>query len=236
MIVLLTVFIGIPCSAASGFYCEYTPKSEKSTVFYIDLYSSDEVSAAVMELSFDESFVEYREVSAVEKTSTVRSACDNGNVRIAFADSDAVNGRLCRVAFKALQTGTCSFTLHISQAADNELDLMSDLNGSTVEVKLGKDDIVASSSSKESKSSSKASGNSDASSRSSISSASEDEDGNADIPVGGFNDLRRQKVWPYILIGAFSVILIAGLVFFGVLIGRKKSNKNKPDDKENPNV
>ena len=101
MIVLLTVFIGIPCSAASGFYCEYTPKSEKSTVFYIDLYSSDEVSAAVMELSFDESFVEYREVSAVEKTSTVRSACDNGNVRIAFADSDAVNGRLDTANIKA---------------------------------------------------------------------------------------------------------------------------------------
>ena len=43
MIVFVMMFIGIPCSAESGFYCEYSPKTEKSTVFYIDIYSTVDV-------------------------------------------------------------------------------------------------------------------------------------------------------------------------------------------------
>ena len=233
LIVLLMLFVGIPCSAAGGFYCEYTPKSEKSTVFYIDLCSSDEVSAAIMELRFDEKIAEYREASAVEKASTVRAACDNACVRIAFADSGSVKGKLCRVAFKALQAGKCSFTLHISQAADSAPNLMTDFHDSSIEVKLGKDDVVASASAKSAKTSSKSSGKSNTSSRSTISGVLDDEEGNADMPIGGVYDLRKLQVWPYIVVGVLSTLLVVGLVFLGVMLGRRKSAKKSPDNNEN---
>ena len=61
-IILLLIFFGIPCAADSGFYCEYSPKTEKSSVFFIDIYSTVDTSAAVMELGFDESFAEFREI------------------------------------------------------------------------------------------------------------------------------------------------------------------------------
>ncbi|MBQ6336637.1 MAG: hypothetical protein IJI50_05330 [Ruminococcus sp.] len=230
MIVLLMLFVGIPCSAAGGFYCEYTPKSEKSTVFYIDLCSSEEVSAAILELRFDEKLAEYREASAVEKTSTVRAACDNACVRIAFADSGSVKGKLCRVAFKALQAGTCTFTLHISQAADSAPNLMTDLPDSSIEVKLGKDDVVTSASSKSAKTSSKSSGKSNTSSRSTISGVSDDDAGNSNVPIGGVYDLRKLQVWPYIVVGVLSTLLILGLVLLGVMLGRRKSAKKSPDN------
>ena len=232
LIVLLMLFVGIPCSAVGGFYCEYTPKSEKSAVFYIDLYSSDEVSAAIMELSFDEKFAEYREASAVEKTSTVRAACDNARVRIAFADSGSVKGKLCRVAFKALQADICTFTLHISQAADSAPNLMTDLSDSSIEVKLGKDDVVTSASSKSTKTASNSSGKSNISSRSTISGVLDDEEGNADMPIGGVYDLRRLQVWPYIVVGVLSTLLVVGLVLLGIMLGRRSMAKKKIENNE----
>lgn len=232
LIVLLMVFVGVPCSAAGGFYCEYTPKSEKSTVFYIDLCSSDEVSAAIMELRFDEKYAEYREASAVEKTSTVRAACDNACVRIAFADSAAVKGKLCRVAFKALQAGACTFTLHISQAADSAPNLMTDLPDSSIEVKLGKDDVATSASSKSTKTASNSSGKSNISSRSTISGVSDDDAGSSDIPVGGVYDLRKLQKWPYIAVGVLSTLLVVGLVLLGIMLGRRSMAKKKIENNE----
>ena len=38
--------------------------------------------------------------------------------------------------------------------------------------------------------------------------------------------------WGYILFGAGLVILIAGLVLLGILIGKKYANKNQPANKE----
>jgi hypothetical protein len=228
LIVLLMVFIGVPFSAADGFYCEYVPKSEKSTVFYIDIYSSIPVRAAVMELSYDSSFAEYREVSGVEKTASIRANNDNGTVKIAFAESKAVTGNLCRVALKALKTGTTTFTLHISQAADDAPKLISGLSDSSIEVKFGKDDVVADSSDKASASS----GTYKSSSRSSISGAEDDD--SQTIREGDFYDYRQNRPpTTYILIGAGIVILIAGLIFAGVLLGRRTMNqKNEPDSEE----
>lgn len=220
MIVLLMVFIGIPCSAESGFYCEYVPKSENSTVFYIDVYSTVGVSAAVMELDFDESFTEYREVSAAQKSSTVRSAKENSSVKIAVADSGTVKGKLCRVAFKAIQAGTCTFSLHITQAADGEPKMLSGFSDSSIEVKLGKDDVVSGSASK---TSSKASSN--------VSSKADkngsDSDEYIDPETGEVIDLRKNHALKYILLGAGIVILIAALVFAGIMIGRKTADKSK---------
>lgn len=234
MIVVLMVFIGFPCAAESGFYCEYTPKTERSSVFYIDLYSSEVIRAAVMELSFDNSIAEYREVSAIGNTSSVRAACDGGSVKIAFADSSAVSGKICRVAFKGVQAGTCTFTLRVSQAADSEPKLLTGFSDYTLDVKLGKDDVVSDASAKaSSKSSSASSDKSSSSSRSSLSISSDTEDGDASVS-GGFFDLRStdDHALTYVLIGAGSVVLIAALIWMGILIGRRMIGKKKEDKQE----
>lgn len=225
-IILLLVFTGIPCAADSGFYCEYSPKTEKSTVFYIDVYSTVEVSAAVMEMDFNESFAEFREVSAVEKSTSVRSVKENGAVRIALADSGAIKGKLCRVAFKALQAGTCTFDLHISQAADSEPKLIGALSDSSIEVKLGKDDIVAEASSKASSKASSETDKKGSSSRSYLKEGSES-DVYVDPATGEVIDLRKNHAVKYILIGAGIVVLFAALIYAGVLIGRKTTSKKK---------
>lgn len=230
MIVLLMLFIGIPCSAESSFYCEYVPKSENSTVFYIDVYSTVDVSATVMELSFDESFVEYRETSAAQKSTTVRSTKENGLVKIALADSGAINGKLCRVAFKALQAGTCTFTLRVSQAVDGNLKTLTGFSDYSLEIKLGKDDVVAGSASKaSSKASSGVSSKADkngSSSRSYIKNSA-DSDEYIDPVTSEVIDLRKNHAVKYILIGAGIVVLIAALVFAGIMIGRKTADKKK---------
>ena len=233
-IILLLVFTGIPCAADSGFYCEYSPKTEKSTVFYIDVYSTVEVSAAVMEMNFDESFAEFREVSAVEKSTSVRSAKENGAVKIALADSGAIKGKLCRVAFKALQAGTCTFDLHISQAADSEPKLIGALSDSSIEVKLGKDDIVAEASSKASSVASSKPDKNGSSSRSYLKEGSES-DVYVDPATSEVIDLRKNHAVKYILIGAGIVVLFAALIYAGVLIGQKTDEKKKKSVAEEPN-
>lgn len=235
MIILLMLFFGTPCLAESSFYCEYSPKTEKSAVFYVDIYSTIDVSAAVLEVYFDENFAEYREVSASEKSSSVRSAKKNGVVKIALADSGAIKGKLCRVAFKALQVGTCAFNLHISQAADSEPKLMGDFPDSSIEVKLGKDDIVSGSSSKASSvTSSKGSSKSDKNGSSSKSYLKEESDSEVyvDPVTGEVIDIRKNHAVKYILIGAGSVVLFAALIYAGVLIGRKTAGKKKKAEAE----
>lgn len=218
----------MPCAAADGFYCEYTPKSERSSVFYIDLCSADEVSAAVMELTFDPAFVEYRDTTAAEKSTSVRAACENGCVKLAFADSVALKGKLCRVAFKAIQAGAVTFTLQISQASDGEVKMLSGFSDYTLSVELGKDDVASSPSKTSSASSEKG-----YTSRSVVSGGlDDDEDTDASVLSGGVFDLRRSHALTYILIGAGAVLLIAALVFAGVLLGRRSVLKNKPASNE----
>ena len=64
-------------------------------------YSID-VSSAVMQLRFDDSIAEYREVSAARKSSTVRAVCSDGCVKISLADSGDVNGRLFDTMYSQL--------------------------------------------------------------------------------------------------------------------------------------
>ncbi|MBQ3265291.1 MAG: hypothetical protein IJH07_05885 [Ruminococcus sp.] len=225
---IFLLLAGFPCAASDGFYCTYTPKTENSSVFYIDVYSSAQVSAAVLELYFDDSFAEYRETSAVVSTSVVRDTCENGCVKLAFADSGVVTGQLFRAAFKALQAGTVTFTLRVTQAADAQPMLLSGFADYSLEVKLGKNDVISGSSAKVSSKVSTASSKSEKSASGSRSYLREvsgsDEEGS---PIeGGVIDVRRNYAWTYVLIGIGAVLLVAALIFAGVLIGRKNTGKD----------
>ena len=122
---------------------EYTPRSERSAVFYIDVYSAREVTAAVFELRFADDMVGYYSVVADDSAATVRDHSEKGKVAFAFASEKPVSGKLCRVSFKALKEGSTDFTLHMAQAADADKKLLSDWSDHSLTVKLGKDDVEA---------------------------------------------------------------------------------------------
>lgn len=219
------------CSAKEiGFSCEYTPKSEKSSVFYIDVICEREVSAAVFSLDYDEKFVSFRSVDATESTTTVRGNDAGGRVTVALADSGSVKGKLCRLSFQALSQGETSFVLKVSQAADDSMDKVETSEDYTLTVTFDKDDVV-SSSSKGSKSSSGSSSKSSSSSKGRSGGSSIWDNG--DDPSGGdYYDLRPDNTWIYILIGAGSMLLIAAAV--GVTIYVMKKKKLQPEQSADP--
>ena len=91
---LLCVFCTVCSAQEAGFSCEYTPKSERSSTFYIDILCEREISAAVFSLDYDGGFVSFRSAQAAESSTTLRSTDNGGRVNVALADSAAVSGRL----------------------------------------------------------------------------------------------------------------------------------------------
>lgn len=229
-LILLSLFSGV--SAAETFYCEYVPKTETGSLFYVDVYCERAVTSAVIELSFDESAVEYRSVTSDAESS---SRAANGKVSIALANKSAFSGKLCRVGFVALRACETSFGLHMAQACDGNMKLISGLSDHSIKIKLGKDDVAASSSASSKttagteKSGGKASSEkTEGSSKSSIITDSDEINGSAAASPGVF-DLRRSDPWNYILLGAGAVILLAAASFAGFYIGRKIAKKKTAD-------
>ena len=219
------------CNAAEDCAIEYTPLSANSAVFYIDVYSRREVTAAVFELSFADDMVGYYSVVA-DEAATVRDHPQKGKVTFAVACESAVSGKLCRVSFKALKEGSVDFTLHMTQAADADRKLLTDWSDHSLTVKLGKDDVEAAA--KVSRTDKGASGTAASASKrgtgKSELSTGEDED---DSPFGFFDLRRGDSRFKWILLGAGIPILIGGLVWLGILIGRRSKDKAE-QKKETP--
>ena len=213
------------CHAAQDCSIEYTPRSERSAVFYIDVYSAREVTAAVFELRFADDMVGYYSVVADDSAATVRDHSEKGKVAFAFASEKSVSGKLCRVSFKALKEGSTDFTLHMSQAADADKKLLSDWSDHSLTVKLGKDDVEAAAA--VSRTDGTSSGTAAAKRGAGGSELSTGEDGDEETPPGIFDLRRSDSVLKWILIGAGIPLLIGGLVWLGILNGRKTKNRSK---------
>ena len=227
--ILSVLLFDIGTYAADVFYCEYVPKTESGSVFYIDICCRRELSAAVMELGYDSGAVEYRSATSDHEVSA-RAA--DGRVYVAVAGNPAFSGTLCRLAFKALRTGPCSFELRMKQACDGDLSYVTDLPDYTLSVSFAEKDVVSAGGSDKRSASTEKSGGRSRSSKSGDSSyisTSDEEGGKA--PSGGVFDMRRDNAWTYILIGAGSALLVALLIVLGIVIGRRlPSKKQKPDD------
>jgi len=225
--------------------CEYTPRTATGTVFYIDVYSGDAVSAAVCEMRYDSGVAEHRSVTAAANTSSVRCRSEDGLVRIAFADSGAVKGHLFRVSFQARSAGECDFVLHAVQAIDGDLRYIKGLPDYTLTVTLSEKDASSSAASgsakRTEKASSSVSGSSDKSSK--VQYPARDVTA-AETPVQTAVDLRDGEQWTYFAFGAGAVLLTAALVLLGYLIGRKvrmkpqaeQPDRTGPEDRESPSA
>ena len=217
------------CYAAQDCSIEYTPRSERSAVFYIDVYSAREVTAAVFELRFADDMVGCYSVVADDSAAAVRDHSQKGKVTFAYATEKPVSGKLCRVSFKALKEGSTDFTLHMSQAADADKKLLPDWSDHSLTVKLGKDDVEAAAA--VSRTDGTSSGTAAAKRGAGGSELSNADDGDEESPPGIFDLRRSDSVLKWILIGAGIPLLIGGLVWLGILIGRKaKQDEEKPGE------
>lgn len=217
------------CYASQDCSIEYTPRSERSAVFFIDVYSAREVTAAVFELRFADDMVGYYSVVADDSAATVRDHSEKGKVTFAYASEKPVSGKLCRVSFKALKEGSTDFTLHMSQAADADKKLLSDWSDHSLTVKLGKDDVEAAAKVSRTDGTSSGIATSKRGAGGSDLSFGEDEE---ETPPGIFDLRRSDSVLKWILIGAGIPLLIGGLVWLGILIGKKSKDKAKQNEEK----
>lgn len=223
------------CAAADGFSLSYTPKSANSAVFYLDVCCEREMSAAVFEVSFDESMATYASASASHSTSSVRDRVQNGKVSVALADSGVVSGALCRLSFKALQTGTTTFTLHIVQSADADLITQTAWDDDTLKVTFGKDDVTSSGAAKSGKSASSSAASSiQKGGEKSYSETLEEEAPPYAPDVIDLRDDHSAIKW--MLVGAGILLLIAALIITGVIIGRKSKTTAKKEEQPGEEV
>ena len=194
------------------------------------MYSAREVTAAVFELRFADDMVGYYSVVADDSAATVRDHSQKGKVTFAFASEKPVSGKLCRVSFKALKEGSTDFTLHMSQAADADRKLLSDWSDHSLTVKLGKDDVEAAAA--VSRTDGTPSGTATAKRGAGGSELSNADDGDEESPPGIFDLRRSDSVFKWILIGAGIPLLIGGLVWLGILIGRRSKDKAEQDEEK----
>lgn len=242
----LLITLCVTASAESAkLSLNYVPRSQRGSLFYLDVYCSDPVSAAVFELSYDPTIAEFRDAYCDDDNADAMGNAVGNTVKIAYSHRAGVSGKLYRLSFKALHTGSTRFTLHITQAVDGDLNDMTNIGGCTAEVKFGKDDVVSSDTIKQ-KSSEKASGKASKSSEKSSKSTksysgsesdlTEDDEGDTAIEPAEENKVdfsgENNKLW--FVLGCATALFVVLAAGGGFILGKKLQKKPRPaaDDPE----
>lgn len=244
LLMFMLTALNAAANVSDTLYAKYVPRSENGTLFYVDIYCSAELRSADLELTYDSSAIEYRDISATDKNAYAKAKSAKGSVRILFTDSSSVKGQICRLSFKALSQGETELTLHDNGMVGDDLKYLNDVPDSTLTISLGKEDIVSdtdnSGSDKQSSKSSKNSyGGSDSKKESSTEAT--DETSAADPVKRTVEDASHNEGLTYFLLGAGAMLLAGLLIILGYVIGKRKRSVQKaiekqPDspDKEEP--
>lgn len=239
-----------PSAAQQNITLKYVPRSERGTLFYLELSCDPAVSAAMFELRFDPSAVEYRDADCDDEDGYVTGNADGDTVRIAYSHRAGKSGKLCRLSFKALKAGAVSFTLHPTQAVDADLEYLNDLTDASLEIKLGKDDVIRSddadsgskksasdrSSAKKKDPSEKTKKRSYGGEKSGIEEYTADGTGSTEATEGAPLDFTGGNNRTWFVLGAAVVLSVVLLVGAGYIIGKKRmlrsAKKDAVDDEE----
>ncbi len=249
----IVIFLSLPiflitlclsASAESGsLSLKYVPRTERGTLFYLDVYSDTPVGAAVFELSYDPSAAEFRSVIYDDDRGAVTANPDGGRVKIAFSHRSGVSGKLYRIAFKALAEGVLRFELRTTQAVDAKAAYLTGISGAALDVDLSKEDIVSADSSKKSASEKSSSKKNDSKksyggSKSEISMPDDAVlDEKPDDYGGVYRDLSKPDHTSWFLLGGSAVILAGLFVGLGILLGiRAKKKQAPPMDEDEPQI
>ncbi len=230
---------------------KYVPRSLRGTLFYLDVYSEKPISAALFELRYDPAFAEFRDARCEDNNADAMGNAVGDTVSIAYSHRSAASGRLYRLSFKALRTGTTRFSLHPVQAVDHGLNELTGLSDCSVEVKFGKDDVVSSETvtrQKTAKSSQKHTKSAEKSSKTKNPSTAAD-DSNAIGNDGGEDDETQanqdatidysggnNRLW--FVLGCATALFVVLAAGGGFILGRKLKKKPKTavDDTDSDSV
>ena len=239
---VLIIFGGFPLFAsakAESISACYVPKTQRGTLFYIDIYSGTSIGAAILEVGYDDAIAEFSDVSCESPEGAAEAHAENSIVTIAYTNREPSGDKLCRLSFKALKTGTVDFTVTVTQAVDDDLGYLSDLSPCTLSVKLGTVDIPTASSSVTKTSGSSTSKRSYSGSKSSVTATDDAEAADMTETAGTSLDLSGQHKSTYFLLGGAAAILLCLVILAAYLLiklTKKKPTKEIPaEESENDN-
>ena len=221
--VVLIMLTCIRVRADSGrLYAEYVPRTERGTLFYLDIYYDGDISAAIFEISYDSSIAEYRSWAAEHDSSTFKAKAENGIVKLVFGDSGSIKGKICRLRFKQLSDGTVNFTLRMTEGADGGLNYIDPPPAYTVTVALD-----SGSGSSGSSGSPRSTRYSYSGSKSGKSGTASTEGATGDEHLPEVRDLTHNDDMKFFLLGAGAAAAAALLIALGFILGRRQRKKNR---------
>ena len=221
---MLLLFCPLADAAGGQLSLCYVPRSERGSLFYLDIAYEGELSAAMFTLRFDSALTEYRSIDACAAFSTVKAKADGSTVQIVFGDSGCVSGSLCRLTFKALGVGSAAFSLRMTEGVDGGLSYIEPLPSCGLTVSLegsGASDPGGSGSGGRSV-------RGGTSSKSTVLSDTADDATGDERALRSVRDISPSFDGTWVMIGAAAGVLAALLVIGGFLIGRKSRGKEKP--------
>lgn len=220
--VMIFLLFRSPAAAEGGrLYTVFVPPADRGTIFYLDIYSDDALSAAMLELRYDDALAEYRSVTASATTTSVKAKATGGVVAIVLGDSAGAGGCLCRLTFKALASGTVSFILRMTEGVDAALNRITPPPADTLSVTLSVGSVTAYTPSGGSYGGSYSGSKSTKSGTPSDYGATSDE-----LPV--MRDISHDNTASVAIIAAACGAGAVLLVILGFFIGRKAWQKKKP--------
>lgn len=228
--IIMIFLLCVPAFAAGGrLYAEYVPRTERGTLFYVDVFSDDSLSAAVIEAEYDSGLVEFRAAAADSGDADIQTRDDGGRLTVVIAGSDGT-GRLCRLTFKALGSGTAEFTFNMRDGVDSDLRRLSGAPAYILSVEFSDGGEVQTSAGGRTSASSRSGssstrGSSAHSGTSSSKSASADEE-SVNVRGAVVHDISTPEDSTYFLIGAGSAVIAVLLILLGFMFGRGRKMKN----------
>ena len=213
----------------------YVPRSDRGTLFFLDVNTDSALSAAVLELRYDAAAMEYRSVDSDDDAS-VSVEADSGVVKIVVSDPNGIGGRLLQLSFKALSDGDTSVTLHTVQAIGADMGYLREIPDSTLSFRLGNEDVAAGAAADGGRSSAtsaprKTYGGSKSTSsgkRSSVDPDDEEDDDDASAvkdTVGEYRELSHGDSGKWSLLGSMATAAAILLVVLGIVIGLRIKKK-----------
>lgn len=240
LFVALTMLIGafsVSVSAQTPLSVKYVPKTQRGTMFYLDLFSELPIGAAVFDIGYDDDVAEFRGVYCDSADAAAEAHAENSMIGLAYSNRKPSSGKLFRLSFIALKSGTINFAVTVTQAVDSELSYLSDIPACHLSVELGKKDIPASSAN-----SAKVSGKTTTSkksysgSKSNITVSSGDGDNKAadSAEAEGISlDLSGQNKTTFFLLGGAAAFLVCLLIVAAYFLGKRRREKI-PQEEEIP--
>lgn len=198
--------------------------------------SFEKLSAAIFEIDYDNSFIEYREISTNEN-SIVAAKDYNGKIKISFLCSNGLDvteeKNLFSIKFKAIKSGNTNISFNVFDCVNSNLESITDCNCVSSNITINENSSTKKSSSN-SKTNSRGSSSSNNNNKTSSKANNTKPTNNLENFVNdlGFaNSPPNSSLIFFIIGGVFGMMMVVAVVV-AFCIGKKQSEKNNENFKK----